>query len=996
MINSNFVSQRSLRKAFNATVSSAAIVCAAAALFPQNAFAQSGASPKADSPDSEMIIVTGSRIVQNGYNTPTPVTVLSTETLEQFAAPSIPEALREVPALIKTTGPTASPSTSSADPSASAGTFLNLRNLGPQRGLLLQDGMRVPPTRADGLTDANIIPQMLISRVDFVTGGASAAYGSDAVAGVVNYIMDNRFTGLKGLVQLGTSQRDDMHEARLGLAVGQSFLDDRLHIVASGEYRKNTGINSFCDRPYGCDSYIFGNAAGGSTAGLSNQSPVTPLSLYKDAFLVRLPYDGYLAGVFNADGVTANAGANAQLANKVFSYGPGGATLRPYNAGTLINSSTCLSCDGSHWSPGAMTLVPETANAQAYAHAEFDVTPNFTLFAQGSYGRSEINENTGNYSWFGRSGLSLPIYSGNAYLSPAIQQVLTDNNAAMFELDRSTNSAAGDILNGDYRGVAENWAVTVGAKGKIGNNWRWNIYGVDSKSTNHQTGRQSENAKLYAALDAVKDSNGNIVCRVTLTNPTTQPGCVPLNLFGSGSPSTAAKNYIQGRYDATQSTTLKGFGGEITGTLFENWAGPVGIAAGFEWRKQALDVVSNQSDIGPTAGIRYGWGSPLRYWAVNIFPTSGSYTVREGFGEVEVPLLKDSPLAKNLSVNGAVRLTDYSTSGKVTAWKLGGSWEVNDDIRIRVTRSRDVRAPTLNDLYAPRSSTLLIFTDIHTNNTTSSINQISQGNVKLRPELADTWTLGGIVSPSFIPGLTASVDWYNIKIGNAIQSFGAAQMVQICETSNGTSELCSAVVRPGPFSDRSAANFPTTIFAQSFNAVGLQTKGIDFDVSYRTRLGGGQLNLHALATYQYVYKSQSSPQNPLINSAGYITAGGTPSPKLVMAASAGYKVGNFGINVQERRIGSWSLAAPPGTPGTVNVYQDPIVKAVYYTDLGVTYDLKIGSAKRMQLFANVGNLFDRKPPLLPPASNPGIQYPTQRSLYDVVLRDFTLGLRFQY
>jgi outer membrane receptor protein involved in Fe transport len=204
------------------------------------------------------------------------------------------------------------------------------------------------------------------------------------------------------------------------------------------------------------------------------------------------------------------------------------------------------------------------------------------------------------------------------------------------------------------------------------------------------------------------------------------------------------------------------------------------------------------------------------------------------------------------------------------------------------------------------------------------------------------------------------------------------------------------VVRPFPFSNTTSANYPTLVYAQSYNAVQLIAKGYDVEASYRHPLLGGQLNLHALATYQYEYDSQTSPIVPLVNSAGYITAGSTPSPKLIANASIGYKKGAFGINVQERRIGSWSLAAPPGTLGTISYFQNPTVAAVHYTDLNLTYDFKVETAKRLQAYFNVNNLFDKAPPLLPPTNNPGITYPTQRSLYNVVMRDFTAGVRFQF
>jgi outer membrane receptor protein involved in Fe transport len=441
---------------------------------------------------------------------------------------------------------------------------------------------------------------------------------------------------------------------------------------------------------------------------------------------------------------------------------------------------------------------------------------------------------------------------------------------------------------------------------------------------------------------------------------------------------------------------MKGYGAEVTGHPFSTWAGPLGVALGYEWRKAALTVVSNTQDPFPTDGIRFGNGNTQRYRGNDTRPASGSYNVGEVFGEIDAPLLKDFAIhglsiARSLNLNAALRLTDYSTSGQVNSWKIGSTWQVNPDIRFRVTRSRDVRAPTLNDLYQPQTITSANFADVHTGNISASVKTISQGNLNLKPEKANTWTAGAVFSPSFIQRFTTSVDWYAIDLTDAIQSFGGAQLVAACESSNGTSPLCAGVVRPLPFSDRTPQNFPQLFYAQSFNAVELIVKGVDWEAAYSHSLSGGLLSARLLATYQYDFESQASPQNPLVNSAGY-----NASPKLIMTVSMGYNKGPMGVNIQTRRIGSWNQNSPPGTTGTLNYYQTPVISAIYYTDLAMHYDFNVGSSKRMQAFFNVNNLFDKQPPLIPTIATPGLAYPTQRSLYDVVFRDFSLGLRLQY
>ena len=942
------------------------------------------------------VVVTGSRIVQNGFQAPTPLSVLSSESIERTAAVSVPEALRELPALNKSTSSRQTSTNSSADPNSNSGTYLNLRNLGNQRLLLLQDGMRVPPNRPDGQTDANLIPDLLVSRVEVVTGGASAAYGSDAVAGVINYILDNRFTGVKGVAQGGISGHGDAGVYRFGAAAGAT-LGENIHIVASAEYRQDDGISSSCARPLGCSAYQLGGVNGATGAGTA----ANPYTTYANVAYNAVTADGYIKTVFNANG-SANAAANAQLAGRNLVFQPGGAVLQPYTAGTVIGGGTCINCSATPLNADQLTLVPPSRSFQGYLHGEVDLSPAVTYWVQGSYVRTHVTENLLPEYFFGTAGTTLTIYSGNAYLSQAVQNVLTQTGADRFQLDTIRDAGRGDLLNLTYDGVTQSRNISMGFRGRLGGDWRWRVNGFDALSSLRQSGYQSENAKLYAALDAVRDPSGNIVCRVALTNPGILPGCVPLNLFGVGSPSQAAKDYIRGRYVATQTTTMSGASADVSGHPFSTWAGPVGIAVGVEYRDLGLEVTSNANDRLADTGVRYGTGSTLRYRANNIQPTRGSYSVKEAFGEINVPLLRDVTagglsIAREVNLNGAVRYTDYSISGGVTSWKGGLSWTVSSDIRLRGTRSRDIRAPTLNDFFQPSTTTFTQFTDPRTNNTTGVVPTVIQGNLNLKPERADTTTAGVVLSPSFLPGFTVSVDWYRISIDDAIQTFTGAALVSACEASNGTSNLCDGVIRPGPFSDRSPANYPTRFLVQPFNAVKLIVSGVDFEAGYRVDIGRSRLDYRLLGTYQYDYRTQTSPQNPLVQAAGYTLP--VPigvNPKLSLTQNINFSIDNFSINQQTRRVGSWNRNTPPGYTGTAAIFAEPNVKPVYYFDIGFAYNFQVAGSKRMQAFVNVDNVFDRSPPLLPVVGNPGLVYPTQRGLYDVIGRFFTAGIRFQY
>jgi iron complex outermembrane receptor protein len=284
---------------------------------------------------------------------------------------------------------------------------------------------------------------------------------------------------------------------------------------------------------------------------------------------------------------------------------------------------------------------------------------------------------------------------------------------------------------------------------------------------------------------------GAPICRSTLTNPTN--GCVPMNVFGEGSLGAARSPGSPGAAEGLRTRQDLDFYQDVWSidaqySPFSTWAGPVSIAAGFEYRKESF---SSTADALSLASL----------WNVGNFkPGSNGYNVKEFFGEVLVPLLKDSAVAKNLEFNGAIRRTDYSTSGAVTTWKAGLTWEVIDGLRLRGTRSRDIRAPNLNDLFAPSSQ----FVNAYLDRTQPGSPQVpnitlSGGNPNLTPEIADTWTAGGIYTPRWLPGLSFSVDWYKIDIKDAITAVGAQQIIDMCYGFNRpVNPAACRLHRPGP------------------------------------------------------------------------------------------------------------------------------------------------------------------------------------------------------
>jgi iron complex outermembrane recepter protein len=919
---------------------------------------EAGAVEAGDEGEEGDILVTGSRIVRDGFESPNPLTVLGGETLAETNPHNVADALRQLPQLQGTRSSVAGDagSSSAITVNAATGAYLDLRQLGPVRTLILQDGLRVPPNRADGVVDTNLLPQMLIDRVEVVTGGASAVYGSDAVAGVVN------FKGIKALAQAGMSERSDYKNFRVGIAGGTSFLNDRVHIVASLEHYENEGLESLCSRPLGCANWGGGGVNG--PAGVGTVS--NPLTLY--------PYVGRIALAFGGKIVTGPA----SLLNQRFDAS---GNLVPFRLGTDIGGGYCIDCDGSNAIPSRVTLVPELKTTQAFSHIKADLSDSVTAWGQMSFGRVTSAQTATAEASQG----TMTIFSGNAFLSPAIQAVLTAAGPNSFiRLGKQWPN----MPNIQHQARLTSLNFAGGLRGEIADRFRWSLSGTIGKSETLVSGQENESAKLFAAIDAVRDpATGQIVCRIKLTNPGVQPNCVPLNPMGENVASAEALAYVRGAYTYKQEVKQRTLNFDVSGDLFSLWAGPISASVGAEYRELELEVVGNQ-DNNDITGVRFGNAATLKYVANNIFPAQGEYDVKEAYAELLVPLARDLPFAKALDVNGAVRFTDYSTSGSVQTWKIGATWEVIDDIRFRATRSRDIRAPTLNDLFAPLTVQLSGFFDHHTN-LNSSVQLIGGGNPDLKPEKADTVTAGIVLSPRFIPGFTASIDWYRIRLRDAInQPFGLTEMSLRCEASNGTDPICAFIIRPLPFSDRSPANVATQVIVQQINVSRQVRSGVDVELSYQTELGGGQLGLRLLGNYQGTNTVQVAEGLAVDNVAGFVLGGGPSYPKLTGQALINYSINDWSLTLRERFVGSRRV-------DRLQVFAEPVMEPAWYTDLYVARKFDV-SGGEMEAFLNVTNLFDKLPPLMPWQWITGLKYPSDLVAYDIVGRQFTVGVRAKF
>lgn len=886
-------------------------------------------------PSGSEIVVTGTRL-RTGFASPTPVTVSSVDDLRAAAPASLTDSLTQLPQFRNSSrGSTAGPS----GVRGNGASFLSLRGLDPQRTLTLLDGRRVVAASSSGSPDINLFPQDLVSRVEVVTGGASAAYGSDAVAGVVNFILDKKFTGLRARVQSGISDEGDGASRQFALTYGTSFGDDRLHLIASAEYRQTDEIHAARSRPWADAPYAI----------IVNPN-APPARLIAPTVSSNATFGGLIVG--------------GPLNNTQFL--PGGISA-PFRLGTAVTSTTMIGGDGAPSQPG-FTVGLESYSA--FARLTGEATSNLELFVEGSVARSTASYDVARSSQ--TASTAFTIFDDNAYLPADIRTRLAATNTVSFRLARVDRDFGYSRVNGR----SETWRVTAGFTWKLGDGWEAEgYYAHGSNDYLVETYNNPVYRRLFAAADAVVNpANGQIVCRSTLQGY--DPGCVPINLFGEGSVSPQSLNYIMGTASQLLKLRQDVASLNIRGPLIELPAGPLSFAAGVEYRRESAVQTSDElsqtviSNVGvrglPTSFV----GQRGSFFLSNPQPLQGSYDVKEGFLEIEVPLLKDSPIGKSLTVNGAIRVIDYSTVGSLLAWKAGGSYEPFQELRLRATLSRDIRAANASELYTGPVS--IQGTVVYNNVSTSFIGRRS-GNPNLEPEKADTLTVGAVFKP--FSGFNLSVDYYNISIKGAIAQLTTQQTVDQCAL--GFQPACAQITNPGQL----------TLQIPTLNLSSIKMRGIDVEALYSTTIGNANLKLRGLLTYLDKFETKL-PGTPPIDRAGDIGIAGTP--RWGGTFSATLNLAPFELYIQERYIGAGKIdsSAPAGT------FADNHVGPVWYTDLTARWDLAEAGGKG-QFFITVNNLFDRQPPIVPTIPY-GNYRSTNFALYDVIGRYVTVGFQVKF
>jgi len=928
------------------------LLLGAASVQAQEAGNVSAATSQNDA-DTRDIIITGSRVGASAFNSPTPLTVVSGESLDKFQATNVADVLARLPAMKATFNP-ASTGFRTQFPGAN---FVDLYGLGSNRTLVLVNGTRVVPSAPASATgsaisvDLNLIPSLMVDRIDVVTGGASAQWGSDAIAGVVNVILRDKYNGIQVKAQSGISQRGDNANFRVGAMAGTSFADDRGQIVAGVDWADNDGLGDVYSR--GWSSRLINTVANPNyaTNGL-------PANVIAPGVVARSTAGGVIVGPSNFSLVNHQIVGNGQLA--------------PFTVGQFPGTFTMVGGD-----PNAPSFIKNNnlmnafSRINSYARASFELSPALTLIAEGSYGVVK-SSNIVNPP----RSLNQVINVQNAFLTDEIRNAMIAENITTFNLNRQNydlTGPGGGIANGVAHGLMKTTRIVFGAKGDLGNNWNWDAnYTWGRGDYRNRTKNNLRNQYFAFAVDSIRLPSGEAVCRATQPGPAFNPaaaGCVPVDLFhGVGSPSTAAANYYLFTVDQYSDYRHENAAINLRGQPFSTWAGPVGIAAGLEYRRESHAVtVDPVSDAGG-------------YLLNNARNLDGAFNVKEGYFEALIPFAKDLPFARSLDLDAAVRFADYSSVGSHTTWKFGVNYEPIAGLRFRATRSRDLRAPAIFELVgrgAINQNTVTLRGATRNIPVNSAV-----GNPDLNPETGDTLTLGTVFQPSFLPGLRISVDYYKVELRDTIVGVQPPTIAARCDA--GEIVFCNQFTF-----DTTGA--PIRLIAPVMNIGFVKMDGIDTVVSYKTGLGSipGSLSLDFDMTYVRRANVNLGLGSPTIDRAG--ENGGNnqfSQPRTRFTLSSTYDVGPVDLTARVDFISSGTIDNSYNTSPATTITNNKVPAVAYLSFYG-----NVDVSENFQLFASIQNALDRDPPVVP---LPNLFQQTNAVYYDVIGRRFQVGVSMKF
>ena len=779
----------------------------------------------------EEVVVTGSRIAKPNLGAPTPITTIDQQAIEFTGSANSADILRTLPSV----GVSAVSSTNSNFFVTGGGiNTIDLRNLGEDRTLVLVNGRRyVSGLAGQNAVDFNTIPTELIKRIDVITGGASAIYGSDALAGVVNVILDDEFEGVRVTAQGGQTDESDGETQRFNILMGNRFQEGRGGAVLNFTYSDDDGIlarDRKETRIDGISECLFTGLASDC------KSEVEP-------FFSSFPPQGRFNIISTGERLTIADGTGA------------GATVKSFNGDE----------DGFNRQAFRRYSVP-TERTLASAMFDYQLNDNLEAFAEIMYARTETATNLEPFPLQADDLAIDGIPIDNPFMPQAIRDAAIAAGDQFVDFTRRT-------VELEQRG-AESTRTTqralFGLRGDFGDNWQWDAFISRANMEDDQLSTGQTNvANFREALNVTTDDNGNFICASSAARI---EGCVPVNLFGIGSISQDAADYLSAPALRKQETEQTNVGINVVGDVIELPAGPLAVAFGYEYREE---YATDQPDALVRLGQNGGNASA---------PTEGEFDVNELYIEADIPILSGAPFAEELTLGAAYRYSDYDTIDSTDAYTGRISWAPIESLRFRAQYARAVRAPNINELFAPGGENFATVNDPCNGvtattpgtiaNNCRSVPEIAariqavgvfeltqpeiqgtggftgRGNPNLGPEESDSYSVGFVYSDNWDAGsLTVSLDWYDIEIEDLIDTVGRQTSLDFCYDSAGfPNEFCAFVERDstGPAFQLGEV---TAVNSGFINEGTLETSGIDLQVDWSMPLFNGELNLRAVYAY---------------------------------------------------------------------------------------------------------------------------------------------------
>ena len=963
--------------------------------------APAAAAPEASAQEAAVqlqeVVVTGSRIAQPELKSVAPIEVVSSASIESAGTINIADVMRDLPAV-------GTPALSTLNSNFLTGdngiSTLNLRNLGDQRTLVLVNGRRMTPgVSGTGDVDLNTIPTEFIDRIEIVTGGASAIYGSDAVAGVVNFILKKNFEGLEFMGQTGKSGSGDAGTDTMGVLFGSSFADSRGHIMLNVSHDKENGLRSTQRRLSAVDMFV------------------TPGGLINPQFSSYIPQGNFF--------VNSSAGGFGDA----FSFTPDGSLIDgALGPGYNRSSQRFIEVPVERTLAASTLSYDLTEHHHAYAELTYADTSARSNIEPLPLASNNVNGIYGTSTDANGDAIGMPIT--NAYLQtlPALAPIVAEINAWNATGSNCVGSAAtnpaydcihyinfrrrltdiADRTNDDERQLHR---IVMGVRGDLPfGDWAYDASYVYGRSTTDQVSTGSVNLiNFQESLNSIV-SGGKIVC----ADPVAQSlGCVPVNVFGTNSITPAAAQWLAAAATRNVDLSEEVVSGSISGSIGTLPAGSASLVLGTEFRK---DKSSEIHDPLTNLGLN---GS-------NLLPdTIGSFSVKEGFAEADVPILKDLPAFNALDLNAAYRRANYSTSGGVDAWKVGINWAVIPDVRFRAVYSRAVRAANIGELFGGQSQTFVSVNDpcdgisaTSNGNTTQQLAAACRAipaiaaaiaggntfaytalerqnefgllgsNANLAPEHSQTKTFGIVLTPRGLPGFATTIDYFDIKIDNAVATLNQDIAAQNC-LATGEAVFCDNIIR-NPNTGKI-----TEFLAFNQNIGYIRSAGVDTAIRYRFNLPRGNLSVSLAETHQLKLE-QSVPGAPVEVDLGQLNSSGRLGDGFKDRATLNfdYTLGGLDATWRVRYLGKVQ-----DTTAANGIIFQPFndVPAFWYNDAQLRYTWGLREKDTLTAYVGANNVFNKQPPFLPQgmASNV-IGTSTDTNAYDVIGIFWYAGVRLKF